>query len=288
LVHSNIVHILGFKIVTMNMLDDFIRLKLDKLQDLLRTWNRFAIAFSGGVDSSLLLKVAHDLLGKNVLAIYCDSPLQASSEKIDAAILLNALGVKCLKISFNKLDHEAFRINPQNRCYYCKALIFDEIIKAAKSENIEIIADGSNFDDLSDYRPGAKALFERNIKSPLQDVKLTKEEIRALSSFFGLPNWDKDAMACLATRIPFGEEINSKKLSAIDQAEAILIKIGFRNVRTRHFGDLVKIEVRADQVNLLRSDSVFKKVVNQIKLLGFKYIEVASDGYQQGRMNKKL
>jgi pyridinium-3,5-biscarboxylic acid mononucleotide sulfurtransferase len=273
--------------VAMNKLDDVLKLKLDKLEDLLRTWKRFAIAFSGGVDSSLLLKVSYDLLGKNVLAIYCDTPLQASSEKNDALRLINDLGIKCLKISFNKLDHNAFRINPQNRCYHCKALIFDKIVEAAKSENMEIIADGSNYDDLSDYRPGAQALSERNIKSPLQEVKLTKEEIRGLSRCLGLPNWDKDAMACLATRIPFGEEINSKKLLVIDQAEDMLIKSGFRDVRARHFGDLVKIEVRADQVNLLRSDSVFRKVVIQMKLLGFKYIEVASDGYQHGRMNKK-
>jgi pyridinium-3,5-biscarboxylic acid mononucleotide sulfurtransferase len=262
-----------------------LQVKLDQLKNNLLKMKRLAVAFSGGVDSTLLLKVAHDVLGANAVGIYSDSPLQASRERNEVFMLAETIGVELIVFKVNKLDHKAFRNNPENRCYLCKGLIFDEILTIAHSRGILTIIDGSNHDDLSDYRPGAKALKERNVTSPLQEVGLTKSEIRTISKYYNLPTWDKDALACLATRIPKGEVINELKLGMIDRAEEFLVNLGFRDVRARHLGDTVRLEVRVNQVSRLSSKQIYEVVVSKMKELGFSFINIEPNGYVQGSMN---
>lgn len=259
--------------------------KHNKLKKILKGYKKLAIAFSGGVDSTLLLKIACEVLGEHVIAIYVDSPLQPEREKKAVQELIRSLGAEMDVFSVNELNHSAFQENPPDRCYYCKGLIFDNIIEVAHLKGISDIADGSNYDDNKDYRPGNKALKERNIHSPLQEAELTKEEIRILSKAYGLPTWNKDALACLATRIPFGESVTEDKLKKVDSAEAYLNKLGFRNVRARYFGKKVFIEVSKDQVDRLRDRELFKELEKKMENIGFSQIEIAPDGYKQGRMN---
>lgn len=259
--------------------------KLKKLKKILKGYKKLAIAFSGGVDSTLLLKIAYEVLGENAIAIYVDSPLQPEREKKAVQELIRNLGAEMDVFSVNELNHSAFQENPPDRCFYCKGLIFDNIIEIAHLKGISDIADGSNYDDTKDYRPGTRALEERNIHSPLQEVELTKEEIRILSKEFDLPTWNKDALACLATRIPFGEPVTEEKLKKVDSAEAYLNQLGFRNVRARYFGEKVLIEVRKDQVDHLKDREVFKELEKKMENIGFSQIEIAPDGYKQGRMN---
>jgi uncharacterized protein len=270
----------------MSSLPEETRLKLQLLKKQFTGWENVAVAFSGGVDSTLLLKVASEVLGENAVAVYCDSPLQAKREKKAALNLVRGIGVELFVIKLDKLDHEAFRKNPTNRCYLCKGLVFDAILKVTRLRGISVVVDGSNHDDKNDLRPGAKALKEKGIVSPLQDAALTKEEIRIISKFYRLPTWDKDALACLATRIPFGEEVNLQKLKMIDRAEEFLVNRGFRNVRARHMGTFVRLEVKADQIKQLMSEPYFEEVKQEMVHLGFQKVVIDLEGYQQGRMNK--
>lgn len=261
--------------------------KLDNLKDLLKGFGKLAVAFSGGVDSTFLLKVAVDVLGDDVIAIYVESPLQPKREKEAVQKLIRKIGAEMDILSVNELTHKVFQNNPPDRCYHCKNLIFSNIIEVAHLKGFSVIADGSNKDDTKDYRPGMKALKERGIKSPLQETGFTKEEIRILSKEYGLPTWEKDALACLATRIPFGEAITSEKLLKVDKAEEYLTDLGFRNVRARYFGEKVLIEVRNDQVVRFDDKDLLNQLETRMKDIGFKKIEIAPEGYKQGRMNPK-
>jgi uncharacterized protein len=264
-----------------------LEMKLEKLKYILKGYGKLAIAFSGGVDSTFLLKVATEVLHENVMAIYIDSPLQPDREKKEVHQLVRRLGAELHILSVDELEHSAFQNNPPDRCYYCKGLIFDSVLEVAHLKGIFIVADGSNLDDTKDYRPGVKALRERGIKSPLQEVDLTKEEIRTLSKAYNLPTWDKDALACLATRIPFGTAITRDKLLQVDKAEEFLLCKGFRNVRARYFGDTVRIEVRKDQVKLFENQLLKNEIAEQMQKIGFYRMEIAEEGYQRGPMNQK-
>jgi uncharacterized protein len=270
----------------MEVLPEEISVKLIVLKNLLKSWRKAAIAFSGGVDSTLLLKVAYDVLGKDALGIYCDSPLQPAREKGSVYQLAQEIGVELLVITMNEIEHDAFRYNPPERCYLCKGLIFDEILRIANTKGFNIVLDGSNHDDLKDYRPGTRALKERGIISPLLQVGLMKEDIRTISKAYGLSTWDKDALACLATRIPFGEEISRMKLEMIDKAEEFLVDKGYRNVRARCFGSTVKIEVRSDQAESLLIEPMYNEVQKAMLQIGFKKCDIDKQGYRQGTMNK--
>ena len=261
--------------------------KLDRLKAILKAYEKLAVAFSGGVDSTFLLKIAVDELGENAIAIYVESPLQPRREKEAIKEIIRNIGAELDVLSVNELNHEAFRNNPPERCYYCKGLIFGNLLEVAHLKGISNVVDGSNYDDSKDYRPGMKALKERGIKSPLQEAGLTKDEIRTLSRDYNLPTWDKDALACLATRIPFGETITTDKLIKVDEAEEYLIDQGFRNVRARYFGETILIEVRHDQVSRFKNSEFFNQIKEKMGKIGFNTIEIAPEGYKQGRLNPK-
>jgi uncharacterized protein len=260
--------------------------KLNKVKEQIGHMGKIAVAYSGGVDSTLLLKLAYDIKHDEVVGIYADSPLQPGRDRMEALDVARSIGAKVFVIKNDHLlDIETFKKNPPNRCYYCKGYIFDEIGKKARSLGCTSILDGSNHDDRGDYRPGKKALEERSICSPLQEAGLTKAEIRIISKAYGLPTWDKDAYACLASRIPYNTEITLEKLKQVDDIEKALIGRGYRNVRARHLGKKVRIEVRNDQVIRLKEEINQKELMDCILVAGFTGFEIDPAGYRQGSLN---
>lgn len=272
--------------IMLNKLSKNLKSKYNAVENILKEMGSVAVAFSGGVDSTLLLKIAKNVLSEKALAIYAESPLQPEREKHEVMNFADKLGVKLIGFQIDELQHDAFKSNPPNRCYYCKSLIFTKIEELAKKNNIEFVVDGSNHDDNSDFRPGARALKEIGVRSPLQEAGLTKEEIRELSRYLDLPTWDKDALACLATRIPYGEAVTEEKLRMIDRAEEVLINKGFRNVRARFYGDTVSVEVRNDQIKLFSDKSLYNQILTEIKSIGFSKMNIDPKGYRQGSLNE--
>ncbi len=270
----------------LSKVSDELKTKYIAVENILKEMGSVVIAFSGGVDSTLLLKVAYQVLGNKALAIYAESPLQPDREKSEVINFANNLGVKLLSFKIDELSHVAFKSNPPNRCYYCKSLIFTKIEEIARENNIEFVVDGSNHDDQGDFRPGARALKEKGVRSPLQEAGLTKDEIRKLSKQLDLPTWDKDALACLATRIPYGEAVTEDKLNMIDKAEEALINKGFRNVRARYYGDAVTVEVRHDQVSLFSDNALYNELLDTMNKIGFSKMNIDPRGYRQGSLNE--
>jgi uncharacterized protein len=250
---------------------------------------RVLVAFSGGVDSTLLLKVAHDTLGdKNVLAVTALSPLYPERELEGVKKLIQTLGVNHRLIHSNELEIPGFSKNPPNRCYYCKSKLFGELLDLAKEETIPFIVEGSTLDDDKDHRPGRVAVQELGVRSPLREVGLTKAEIRELSRAFGLPTWDKPSFACLASRFPYGEEITGEGLKMVDEAEDFLFGLGFKQVRVRHYGNLARIEILKEEMAHLMEDSLREKVVARLKGVGYSYITLDLQGFRSGSMNEVL
>jgi uncharacterized protein len=262
--------------------------KLEFLISEVKKLGKVAVAFSGGVDSTFLLKVSHDAIGDNVIAITVHSSLHPHREYMEAVGFVNSLGIEQKIIEFNDSDLKLFSDNPSDRCYLCKKEIFKRILDEARNNGIIHVADGSNFDDLSDYRPGAKALKELNIISPLKDSGFTKEEIRFFSREMGLPTWDKPAFACLASRIPYGSKITVEKLNMIEKAEQYLFDLGFRQVRVRCHDETARIEV-APQDRIRFIDPVLMdNIYEAFKEIGFLYTSLDLKGYRQGSMNEGL
>jgi len=247
-----------------------------------------AVAYSGGVDSTFLLKVAHDVLRDQVIAVTARSSTYPEREFKEAAEFTRTAGIKHIIIHSEELDIEGFTANPPNRCYLCKYELFSKIKEVAQKYNIKYIAEGSNIDDLGDYRPGMQAIKELGIISPLKDAGLGKDAIRKLSKQIGLPTWDKPAFACLASRFPYGEKITQKKLAMVDRAEQYLLNLGFKQVRVRHHGDTARIEVaeaeRLKFFDLELMDNVYK----QFQKIGFAYTSLDLKGYRTGSMNEVI
>ncbi|NLM21641.1 MAG: ATP-dependent sacrificial sulfur transferase LarE [Peptococcaceae bacterium] len=262
--------------------------KLELLKQELKNQGQALIAFSGGVDSTLLLKVAKDVLGKNVLAVTVRSPLFPDRELKEAQTFCANQGIEHLIIASDVLRHEGFRKNPVDRCYICKKLLFKEVLAIADQRGVKYVAEGSNQDDLADFRPGRKALLELGIESPLLKAGLTKEEIRILSQKYGLVSWDKPSLACLASRIPYGEEITEKKLRMVDLAEQYLRDLGFKQVRVRFHGDLARIEVPASDNPRIVDPSIAEQIYNRFAELGFLYTTLDLKGYRCGSLNEKF
>ncbi|WP_291636988.1 ATP-dependent sacrificial sulfur transferase LarE [Clostridium sp.] len=263
-------------------------LKFQKLKDSLQDLGSVAIAYSGGVDSTFLLKVATDVLGNNVIAITAKSSTYPQREFEEAVKYIEGIGSKHIVIISEELEIEGFAKNPINRCYFCKKELFSKIRKVADDNNINAVLDGSNADDISDFRPGTKAAMELKVISPLKDAGLTKNDIRALSKKFGVPTWNKPAFACLSSRFPYGNEITVEKLSMVERAEQFLMDLGFRQIRVRHHEDIARIEVNAEERDKFFDIKIMDKVANELKSIGFKYVTLDLLGYRTGSMNEVL
>lgn len=261
--------------------------KQNSLIDYLQSLGKVAIAFSGGVDSTFLLRTAYDALGDDVLAVIGKTVSVPNREYLEAVSFCRSLGVKHSVIGVDQMSIEGFTDNPPERCYLCKKALFTAFLKEAASRGFKVLAEGSNMDDLKDYRPGQKALSELGVKSPLREAGLTKAEIRALSRELDLPTWNKPALACLATRIPCGEEITEEKLHMIEEAEACLFDLGFTQVRVRHHGEIARIEVEKEEISKLLKSDIALTVTARLREIGFRYITADLGGYRTGSTNPK-
>jgi uncharacterized protein len=263
--------------------------KFTQLQQLLRAFPRVIVAYSGGVDSVFLLRVAVDTLGPaQVLAIIGDSPSYPSRECAEAIRLAEEMGVAYRVIATEEIEDQRYAANPSNRCYYCKHDLFSRILRIADAEGYAAVVDGNNADDTGDWRPGQQAARELGVRSPMIDAGLTKAEIRAFSQQLGLPTWNKPASACLASRIPYGTPITRASLSAIEQAEYCLRDLGFRQVRVRHHDVLARIEVAPEEMPRFADPSLRETITQQFRALGYQYVTLDLQGYRMGSMNELL
>jgi uncharacterized protein len=259
--------------------------KYRRLVALIAAEESAAVAFSGGVDSSFLCYAAFEALGKKAVAITVVSPMLPQAEIADAETVARTVGIEHLLLREEAID-EKVAANPKERCYFCKKIEFQAIIDAARARGIAAVLDGSNLDDLGDYRPGLRALAELGVRSPLRDAGMTKAEIRALSREFGLPTWDKPAFACLASRVPYGERIDAEKLGRIERAEEVLRGAGFRQFRVRAHGIVARIEVAPEERRRFFDGEVMDRVSLSIKECGFTYAALELEGYATGSMNR--
>jgi uncharacterized protein len=262
--------------------------KLKQLECHIEKMGSLAVAYSGGVDSTFLLKVAHDILRDQVLAVTARSSTYPEREFKEAAEFTSTAGIKHIIIQSEELDIEGFTDNPPNRCYLCKYELFSKIKEVAGEHRIQYIAEGSNIDDLGDYRPGMQAIKQLGIISPLKDAGLGKDAVRKLSKQMGLPTWDKPAFACLASRFPYGEKITRDKLAMVDRAEQYLLNLGFKQVRVRHHGDTARIEVAESERFKFFDMELMENVYKHFQEIGFAYAALDLKGYRTGSMNEVI
>lgn len=261
--------------------------KYRRLLALIAAQGSVAVAFSGGVDSSFLCHAATEALGSKAIAVTIVSPMLPKSEIDCAAALARKVGIEHILIEESEIDEEV-AANPRERCYFCKKIEFGNILATAKERGINAVLDGSNIDDLGDYRPGLKALEELNILSPLREAGLTKADIRELSRRFDLPTWDKPAFACLASRIPYGERIDRDKLARIEKAEDALRTAGFRQFRVRSHEAIARIEVAPEERRRFFDEAFMDAVSRSLKSYGFLFVALELEGYAMGSMNRAL
>jgi uncharacterized protein len=249
---------------------------------------KLAVAFSGGVDSTLLLRVAHDVLGERVVAFTASSCTFPQRELDEATAFCKEQGIEQVVFESEELEVDGFSENPPNRCYLCKKALFDKMEELAAEQGIDDIADGTNLDDLQDYRPGRQAKDEHGVHSPLADAGFDKQAIRTLSKDLGLATYDKQSFACLASRIPYGSLIDRQLLTRIDKAEQYLLDQGFIQVRVRVHSDIARIEIPVEQFPLLIEAGVRERTAAYLESLGFRYTTLDLDGYRTGSMNRTL
>lgn len=260
--------------------------KYGKLLECLRALESAAVAFSGGVDSALLLYAAKEALKERVIAITAKSTVFPERELKSAREFCEKQNIPHFVIEVNELEIEGFRQNPPNRCYICKKHLFFEIIKTARENNLKHVVEGSNLDDEGDYRPGLLAIKELSVRSPLREAGLRKSDIRAISKALGLPEWGKPSFACLATRFPYGDEITEDKLSMIDRAEQLLLDMGITQVRVRVHGKIARIEALPEEFQKILASR--EEIYRKFKEIGFDYAALDLLGYRTGSMNERL
>ncbi|MGI6679242.1 MAG: ATP-dependent sacrificial sulfur transferase LarE [Dehalobacterium sp.] len=263
--------------------------KITQLEDYLKQLRKVAVAFSGGVDSAFLAAAAYRALGENSLAVTADSPAFSQREKEDAALTAAQIGIKHQFIVTDELNNSKFATGPSDRCYYCKKDRFTIMRDWAKEHGYHWILEGSNIDDLKDYRPGMKGLAEvEGVKSPLLEMGFSKEEIRAGAKNWGLPVWDKPAAACLVSRLAYGLPITTENLRQVELAEEVVRQFVPGQIRVRHHGSLARIEVETSSIPLLVEPGVMAQMVEKLKKLGFTYVTLDLTGYRMGSMNQTL
>lgn len=262
--------------------------KLQHLKKILLEMESVLIAYSGGVDSTFLLKVAKKVLNGKVVAVTATSSSYPSHELENAKRMAGGLGIKHIIIETFELSDPKFAKNAQDRCYWCKKELFLKLVSLARKHKLNFCLDGSNYDDTNDFRPGMKAAEELGVRSPLKEARLTKMEIRSFSKRLGLPTWSKPSFACLASRFPHGMKITKDNLARVDEAERFLRRLGITQVRVRHHNRMARIEVLKKEMPRLLREGIRNKIVSKFKKLGYVYVAVDLEGYRTGSMNLPL
>jgi pyridinium-3,5-biscarboxylic acid mononucleotide sulfurtransferase len=271
------------------MLAQQTEIKYERLRSIIADLGSVVIGFSGGVDSTLLLKVATDVLGDKAVAVIGRSETYPSAEYEEAAALAKSFGSRHLEVATEETDQLKFQENPPDRCYFCKTELFGKLTEIAAREKIPWIADGSITDDVGDFRPGMRAKKENNVRSPLLEAELSKIEVREISKHLNLSTWDKPSFACLSSRFPYGFGITKENLTKVDRAEGVLRNAGFKYYRVRHHDDkTARIEVGVEELHRLLDDALRFSLVAQLKELGFTYVTLDLQGYRTGSMNEVL
>ncbi len=259
--------------------------KYEKLKELILEKGRMAVAFSAGVDSTFLLASAKKILGDDVIGITVQITSVPEKELVNSKLFCQKAGITQIVVPVDLFSIEGFEQNPKDRCYVCKKAIFTRLLDVARLNGMECVAEGSNADDINDYRPGMRALSELGIFSPLLEAGLTKEEIRYLSREMGLPTWDKPSQACLASRIPYGEQITEEKLRIVERSEQLIRDLGFENVRVRMHGDMARIEIDKADFERMLIEGIRERISDTLREFGFSYVTLDLNGYRTGSMN---
>ncbi len=262
--------------------------KYEELQQILRAMGSALAAFSGGVDSTLLVKAAHDALGERVQAVTAWSERAHELDEQELKQLITSLGIRHHLIRYDEMEIPHFRENPPERCYYCKRWLFERFTQLARECGLQVVVDGSNRDDMDDFRPGMRALKEFGVRSPLREAGLTKQEIRALSQTMALPTWNKPAMPCLATRVPYYTEITPEVLRKVQAGEACLKQFGFREFRVRHHDTIARIELPRPDMLRVFTEQLDQPIIAHFKEIGYTYITLDLQGFRSGSLNEVL
>lgn len=262
--------------------------KLETLKALFAEMDRALIAYSGGIDSTLVAKVAYDVLGDRALAVTAESPSLLPEDLEDARIQAAEIGIAHEVVSTHEIDNPNYTSNPVNRCYFCKSELHDTLKPLALKRGYPYVVDGVNADDLSDYRPGIQAAKERGARSPLAEVGISKFEVREIARYLELPWWDKPAQPCLSSRFPYGEEITIAKLQRVGQAERYLRQLGLKTLRVRSEGDTARIELPAEQIPGFVQSTDLPSLVSAFQAYGFSYVTLDLEGFRSGKLNQAL